>query len=401
MNRLLAITGLVCLALACGNAGDGGAGGGEAGVQHLSAALYSYGEPCTPAPCPSGEYCDPTLGCRAFHGTYGTCSGPDGTPCHHPDGTTDLGQCVTHPSGNLCYPNCVLTDPVVSTDPPGTRCPEVGENDTPLSCYIFSNAASSPVTQLCLPPNASAVGEGITCTHPTDCAAGLQCMSQNGGTNGKCMLSCQTDPECTYASLGQRCNMASAGIGFCGPWDGTYGPCTWDDVNLVWTCAEGACVQESEQFVCVDVGCDPVGQDCPVLYEVQPACYFLSDPTTTPFDTACIMVTDPTPNQPGDACGDQPDPEHFNPSDCDKGSECIDMDDGNGNLCYAFCADNTDCTSSTTCLLFNAVFGVCACLPEDHMICGDNAVYWVDTCGILGAKVEDCSGTCTDGACVP
>jgi hypothetical protein len=195
--------------------------------------------------------------------------------------------------------------------------------------------------------------------------------------------------------------MASAGIGFCGPWDGTYGPCTWDDVNLVWTCAEGACVQESEQFVCVDVGCDPVGQDCPVLYEVQPACYFLSDPTTTPVTTACLMVTDPTPNQPGDACGDSPDPENFNPADCDKRSECIDMDDGNGNLCYAFCADNTDCTSPTTCLLFNAEFGVCACLPEDHMICGDNAVYWVDTCGILGAKVEDCSGTCTAGACVP
>ena len=27
--------------------------------------------------------------------------------------------------------------------------------------------------------------------------------------------------------------------------------------------------------------------------------------------------------------------------------------------------------------------------------------HWVDTCGILGAKVEDCSGTCTAGACVP
>ena len=97
MNRLIAITGLLCLALACGNAGDGGAGGGETSVRQLSAALYSYGEPCTPAPCPSGEYCDPTLGCRPFHGTYEPCSGPDGTPCHNPGGG-GISRAMCHPS---------------------------------------------------------------------------------------------------------------------------------------------------------------------------------------------------------------------------------------------------------------------------------------------------------------
>jgi hypothetical protein len=79
----------------------------------------------------------------------------------------------------------------------------------------------------------------------------------------------------------------------------------------------------------------------------------------------------------------------------------MDVEDGNGNTCFKLCDENSDCTSPVTCFLFNASFGICVCFPEFQRICGDNAVYWLDTCNVRGEKIEDCSGSCTDGACVP
>jgi formylglycine-generating enzyme required for sulfatase activity len=45
--------------------------------------------------------------------------------------------------------------------------------------------------------------------------------------------------------------------------------------------------------------------------------------------------------------------------------------------------------------------GLCVCTPQDHRVCSGSAVYWADSCGVVGAKVEDCPYGCQVGTCLP
>jgi hypothetical protein len=457
MKRSFAITGLVCLALACGSGVDGGSSGGAVDLQRVSSAIYDSPEPCGEGYCLLDQYCDDSDNCAFFRGNFGSCE-TVGDLCHN-----DKGKCVAHGLVKMCHPACDLTDPLAY------RCPLVHEGAA-LACYIFSDPWNPPLTNLCVTPGSLEREEGYPCSDPSDCAANLQCAYVNGSTTKTCAMFCQTDLDCGSSELGDTCNLVSieeggvgfcgswdgtygpcstvnafchdgdgwcvpqgehpwcmpycqtdtdcvnntagsicnlvsltgGGVGFCGPWDGTYGPCTIPEPPATPACHndEGWCMQQGPFQRCLPT-CSVASQDCPVIGDVEPACYFMADPFTTPVLQVCVKITNPTPNQIGDPCGTYPNPEGFNPADCDITGQCMDVEDGNGNTCFKLCDENSDCTSPVTCFLFNASFGICVCFPEFQRICGDNAVYWLDTCNVRGEKIEDCSGSCTDGACVP
>jgi hypothetical protein len=284
----------------------------------------------TAAGCGVNQQCD-VLGldlgiCMPWDGTYGTCD-PATANCNGV-----LGYCTP---GGMCVPRCDL----LSQD-----CPYLTWGT--LNCLLMSNPSLPPLIAGCQPITASPpVAEDQPCVVPTDCELGLQCSDQGEGP--RCSRLCADATACRPE---QACNIMGLGLGFCGPWNGTYGPC--DPASSSCNGGLGFCYVQGTDAMCVPV-CSVLAQECPTIGSVSSVCYAFDIPTTLPVPQYCVV--DPgIVWQEGDPCTD--------PFECGKGMQCIGYN-GGPMLCHRFCATSAACTPPRVCGMFNAEWGVCTSPP--------------------------------------
>jgi hypothetical protein len=124
-------------------------------------------------------------------------------------------------------------------------------------------------------------------------------------------------------------------MGFCGVWDGTYGPC---DPAVSTTCHGGLgyCVPNG---ICMPV-CSVVARNCPTDGGANTTCTFFSNPSQLPVLQMCLLITADPPKQEDEPCSAK--------SECDSGLVC-DGFGGGADLCYKICTTVADCTSPKLC----------------------------------------------------
>jgi formylglycine-generating enzyme required for sulfatase activity/predicted small lipoprotein YifL len=116
---------------------------------------------------------------------------------------------------------------------------------------------------------------------------------------------------------------------------------------------------------------------------------------TPPEDPGRDTVVDPGSDPVGDPGSDEssdpgPDITDLGPPDvCQPSCPNLECgDDGCGGRCGT-------CTGGKVCQS-----GLCVCSADDHKVCCNQAVCWVDSCGTVGDPVADCSYGCADGTCL-
>jgi hypothetical protein len=73
------------------------------------------------------------------------------------------------------------------------------------------------------------------------------------------------------------------------------------------------------------------------------------------------------------------------------GIEC--GNDGCGGVCGT-CGEGFECTTGGQCA------EVVECEPKIALLCTDDQLFWVDSCGNQGEKVQDCKNGCGEGGCI-
>lgn len=331
--------------------------------------------PCSGINCPSGQFCDDSLGacvpvrpCAAACGTDYAChvqclprSNCDGVSCPSNQVCSD-GRCVANPcagvtcgAGSLCVAGvCVDT---CRCDPACTRSPR----------------------------DRCVVGQCV-CTRT--CVAGGPCGADDG-CGGRCVGACENpfatcDPVAATCTCAPRCTADAP----CGSSDGCGGQCEGG-------CAAGErCDTATRSCVCTTY-CPPVerfgdypcGMTVPNLCVGQPSC---GTGTGCPMGMVCGAEMRCEPEEMRD--GGMSDAEEGCPpgrSRCEGG--CFNLQTDNTH-----CGDcDTRCPVGTTCRA-----GVCTC-PTSLTLCGSRCVNTQGDQGNCGACENPCSEltTCTNGSC--
>jgi hypothetical protein len=291
--------------------------------------------------------------CTEWDGNLGACSGAMGSLCA--DG---LGTCF--PTG-LCYPLCnALTQ----------DCGLVGSACL-LILMSYDQVTGPLYRQTCLQTIKPPLAPGEPCSSSNACAAGLQCTPVLEPTT--CRKICRDSTTC---AANEVCNIEDGVVGFCGPWDGTYGPCdpaTPDCAGGLGYCHPGR--------RCLPL-CDVFAGDCDPIVGGTLTCVVMTDPRKAPLVEACLPITQSPPLQEGDAC--------TLATDCARGLQCMDVGTGQTS-CFALCRDAADCGANQQCDQLGGGVGVC--MP------------WNGTYGECDPASADCNGGvgyCTPGGiCLP
>ena len=219
---------------------------------------------------------------------------------------------------------------------------------------------------------------------------------------------CDGDDEC----LGGHCDPDLVDIPRC---HDTETSCVLDETGVEDLTGESACTDALTARLCED-GTWATGVPCP---GPQDAC----------IEGECVCVPDCEGRECGDdgcggECGICPPGESCHNGACgvscgdgecgDGEDECSCPEDCSGDCtgccseveCKAgvdvsFCgADGETCDSCTGGEVCSS--GDCVCAPQDHQECTDGDVYWFDSCGVEGAKFQECGeSACADAACQP
>jgi hypothetical protein len=257
-----------------------------------------------------------------WDGTYGTCD-PAIADCNG-----ILGYCTP---GGICVPRCDILD---------QDCPYLTWGT--LSCLLMSNPSVPPLVTGCQPITASPpIQEDQPCVTSSDCDLFLQCIDQ--GLGMRCSRVCA---DATVCRADQACNIMGQGLGFCGPWDGTYGPC--DVAGTSCYGGLGECFLAGSATICMPV-CSVLTQVCPTIGTVISSCYAIDNPSVLPVAQYCLVIAPGTWSE-GDACSD--------PFECGVAMQCVGYN-GGPMQCHKFCATSATCTLPRTCGMLNAEWGVC------------------------------------------
>ena len=179
----------------------------------------------------------------------------------------------------------------------------------------------------------------------------------------------------------------------CGP-DGCGGTCGECDDGWycnAGTCVEGECVPECTDKECGDDGC---GTPCGTC-EGELGC----------MNGLCACAPQCEDKDCGaDGCGGvcgECDPGWYckyglcAESECHPSCAGIECgDDGCGGVCGT-CEEGFECAPDGQCQ------EITECEPKAGLICTEDQLFWVDSCGETGEKLQDCKYGCSEGECAP
>lgn len=218
-----------------------------------------------------------------------------------------------------------------------------------------------------------------------------KCIDKNCGPDGCGDLcgECADDELCDGGNCicVPACDGTDCGADGCG---GSCGECLEGWHCKAGLCTEGLCVPDCTDKECGDDGCGaPCGECVDGLICDAGIC-------------SCLPQCDEK-NCGADGCGG-------NCGECEPGwyckygtcseGECLPScagiecgDDGCGGVCGT-CGEGFECAAGGQCT------EIVDCVPKVELVCTDDQLYWVDSCGNMGEKVQDCKYGCVDGECV-